>query len=151
VLAHDQLSGEPAPGCLAWAEGRAGIWLLRDWHPPVPQADGQLEWHAGPGEFSQLRVRRGDHTRLRLQVHSLWGVHWQQVALFRQRGMQPLPLHGTLCPASGVVDASADLSALGPDETLLLHAPEDVQCLPPVPMVLEGPRRGLATRGWSLL
>ena len=150
LLSRAPATGEPAPGVRAWASADAGVWLVRDWHPPEPTPDGGVDWWAGPGLFPRIRVRRGPHRTLRFEAEAFLGVHWNRMVLLRAADMAEVPFRGTLDPERGTVAFEAEIGHLEPDETLVLHTQEDILMVPPVPLALQMPRRGFAARDWRL-
>jgi hypothetical protein len=150
LLSRAPATGDAAPGVRAWESDGAGVWLVRDWHPPAQGADGEIDWWAGPGLFPRIRVRRGDHRVLRFDAVVFLGVHWKRIQLLREADMGEVPFRGTFDPERNAVSFEADLERLGPDETLVLYTQEDISVVPPVPLALKVPRRGFAARNWRL-
>lgn len=150
LLSRSPVTGDAAPGMRAWASDGAGVWLVRDWHPPEQSVDGGIDWWAGPGLFPRIRLRRGPHRSLRFDVAVLLGVHWDRILLLREEGLDEVPFRGTLDRDSQVVRFEADVGRLGADETLVLFTEEDLSKVPPVPLALRMPRRGFVARNWSL-
>ena len=149
VVGLDRVTGEPSPGALAWGSDGAAIWLLQNWHPPVPREDGR-EWPAGPGTFSTVKVRRGGHALLRFDAMAFFGVRWERIRLLRQADLSEIPLARSMDEGRHVASYEADLGQLGEEETLLLHGAEDIAVLPANPTALNRPRRAFATRNWRL-
>ncbi|CAA9269216.1 MAG: hypothetical protein AVDCRST_MAG08-3099 [uncultured Acetobacteraceae bacterium] len=145
----DRVTGEPSPGALAWEADGAAVWLLRNWHPPLPREEG-LEWAAGPGTFSTLRVRRGGHRVLRFDAMAFFGVRWDRVRLLRQADMSDVPLARSMDDGRHIASYEAELGGSGDEETFVLHGAEDVAVLPANPAALNRPRRAFATRNWRL-
>ena len=144
-------TGEPAAGCLAWsAKDGAAIWLFRDWHAPVHRTDGMLEWWAGPGVFSAIRVRRGHRHRLVFEIATALGVRREHVRLFRQTAMTEVPMTTRAMQDQNSLVVEADLTDSGAVTDLLLFAPEDITVFPVVAPALMTPRRSLATQNWRL-
>jgi hypothetical protein len=131
-LSRDPATGDAAAGMRAW------------------EADGGIDWWAGPGLFPRVRVRRGPHRALRFDAVVFLGVHWSRVLLLREADMEGIPLRGELDRGLNTVRFEADLERLEADETLVLHTQEDVSVVPPVPLALTVPRRGFAARNWRL-
>lgn len=140
----------PPPGLAAWSAGEAGIWLMRDWHPPTRRGDGVTEWWVGPGLFPLVRLRRGAARRLRFEAPAFLGVRWDRVRLLRRPDLAELPLERSVDEATRIVAFEAGIEHLSGDEELVLYAPEDVTVLPALPLAWENPRRGFATQGWRL-
>jgi hypothetical protein len=150
LLSRSPATGDAAPGAQAWASNGAGVWLVRDWHPPEKSADGGTDWWAGPGLFPRIRLRRGPYRLLRFDVMVLLGVHWNRIRLFCEADMGEVPFRGALDLETQVVRFEADIGRLGPDETLVLFTQEDISKVPPVPLALRMPRRSFVARNWSL-
>lgn len=149
LVGRDRTTGEPSPGALAWDADGVAIWLLRNWHPPVPCDEGR-EWGAGPGTFSTIKVRRGTHDALRFDAMSFFGVRWDRLRLLRLPDLSEVPFTRSMDETRHVARCEADLRGLGNDAALLLHGPEDITVLPANPAALNRPRRGFATRNWRL-
>ncbi len=150
LLSRSPATGDAAPGAQAWASDGAGVWLVRDWHPPEQSVDGGTDWWAGPGLFPRIRLRRGPHRSLRFEAMVFLGVHWNRILLLREPGMDEVPFRGELNPEAKRVRFAAEIDRLGADETLVLFTEEDIAMVPPVPLALGTPRRGFVTRDWRL-
>jgi hypothetical protein len=150
LLSRSPATGDAAPGMRAWESDGAGVWLVRDWHPPEQSADGGIDWWAGPGLFPRIRLKRGSCCSLRFDVMVLLGVHWDRILLLREEGMDEVPFRGALDREAQVVRFEADVGRLGADETLVLFTQEDLSKVPPVPLALRMPRRGFVARNWRL-
>ncbi len=149
LVGLDRETGEPSPGALAWEADGAAVWLLRNWHPPVPR-EGWREWPAGPGSFSTIKLRRDGRAMLRFEAMAFFGVRWEHVRLLRQSDMAEVPLARSTDDGRHIASYEADLGGFGEEETLLLHGAEDVNVLPANSAALSRPRRAFATRNWRL-
>jgi hypothetical protein len=149
LVGVDRVTREPSLGALAWEADGAAVWLLRNWHPPVPREEGR-EWSAGPGTFSTVKVRRGERSLLRFDGMAFFGVRWERIRLLRQADLSDVPIKRSMDEGRHIASYEADLGRLGQEETLVLHGAEDVAVLPANPVALNRPRRGFATRNWRL-
>ncbi|WP_376092504.1 hypothetical protein ACE7GA_23765 [Roseomonas sp. CCTCC AB2023176] len=139
-----------APALRAAADGDAGVWLVRDWHPAELQVDGSVVWWAGPGQASRVRLRRGAHRRLVFDGLSFSGVYWDRVEVLRESTLATLVTRRSLDAGSGTVRFEVAIGDLASDETLLVFAEEDVTRVPAASRALGTPRRSFATRNWRL-
>lgn len=151
LLSQGAAGLEAASAMRVFADGDTGVWLLRDWHLQPVEGEGSPGWWAGPGNYPEIRVRRGQRRQLTFQMSSLLGVHWQRMRVVHCGIQRELPTRREIDEATGIVTITANLGPIGPDERLKLLAPEDLSALPMTPTVLEGPRRAFLARNWQLI
>jgi hypothetical protein len=151
LLARDRATGDLPPGQRAWsAPDGAALWLVRDWQPPEPVDDGAPYWWSGPGFFLEMRLRRRSRSRLKFDAFTFLGVHWGQVSYLARGTRAPLTHSAMPQVGESYIGFSAALDGLAEEAAIVTSAIENVAAVPPLPIALQSPRRGFATRRWRL-